>query len=383
MGDEQIIMMDIGSRNIKAGFCGDDVPKTVFPNVISTPLAKQTMLAMTVKSRYVGSEAQEKRGILALKYPVQRGEVTDWDDFTAVIEHATYNELRVSTPFGYVFNEPNFCSKKHREKMAEMVFEHFDVKNFYASATGILSMYASGMTSGIVLDIGEGLTQVMTMMEGFMIRSGCARINNLAGTDLNDYLIRLMALHNNVQMDLNSQNRELAREIKEKMCFVAKSSDEFSQLNQQASEQNVHKSYETSDGSSVTISNEQWQCPEVLFNPRKYLERETPGVHELIVNAIESGAIDNRKYLYENIMLVGGTTLLPNFPERLQSEIEKLSPHAKVKVIQAPERFYFPWIGGSYVGSIDLNRYFMTKQQYEEYGPASVHPTVYQTINVE
>jgi actin-related protein len=383
MEDEQIIMTDIGSRNIKAGFCGDDTPKTVFPNVISSPLSQVAMIAMSTKSRYVGSEAQEKRGLLALKYPVQRGEVTDWDDFTAVMEHLTYNELRVGTPFGYVFNEPIFSSKKYRERLAEMVFEHFEVHNFYACATGILSMYASGRTSGIVLDIGEGLTQVMTMMEGFLIRSSCARINSLAGTDLNDYMLRLMALHNNVHLDVNHHNRDLAREIKEKMCFVAKSADEFEQLNKQASEQDMHKSYEIEDGSSINISNEQWQCPEVLFNPKKYLEKEISGVHELVVNAIESGAIDNRKVLYENVILSGGTTLLPNFPDRLTSEIEKLSPHAKVRVIQAPERFYFPWIGGSIVGSIGLNRYFLNKRQYEEYGPSAVHPTVYQTINVE
>ena len=116
------IVMDNGSGMIKAGFAGDDNPRTAFPSVIGRPKHKVSMAGMGKKDIYVGDEAEAKRGILQLKYPIKHGIVVNWDELERIWHHAFYNELRVSPEeHAILTTESPLNPKSNREKMTQML----------------------------------------------------------------------------------------------------------------------------------------------------------------------------------------------------------------------------------------------------------------------
>ncbi|KAI6180778.1 Arp-1 [Aphelenchoides besseyi] len=372
----QPVVIDNGSGSIKAGIAGEEKPRVLFPNYIGRPKYTRVMASTMMRESYVGSDAQKYRGILSLRYPMKHGIVTNWSDMQQIWEYA-YSPEQLnckSSEHPVLLSEAPLNPVANREKAMEIFFETFNAPAIHVQMQAVLSLYAAGRTTGVVLDSGDGVSHCVPVYEGFAIEPAVQRID-VAGRDVTRYLNELLRREGHIFH--RTSEFEIVREIKEKVCQVNNSVKDVKSKDDKES-----KFYTMPDGSTIKISSAYWQAPEALFRP-DLIGLEYPGVSTCIVNAIRESDYEIRKELMQSILLSGGSTMFAGFGERVLQDVKKAfhqqaQPHGqqqdklqepKIKISAPADRLSCTWTGGSILATLDtFHRVMKTKAQYENEG---------------
>jgi len=306
---------------------------------------------------------------LTLRYPINRGTVSDWADVEALWTHAMYNELRIDPrDRPILLTEPARNSRANREKAVEVMFESLHVPGVFLAPQAALSMRACGATTGIVLDCGDGTCHSVPVVDLAVVPHATGRLE-IGGRDCTEYLIKLLA-DDGIHLGSTSSERDLAANIKETTGYVAL--DYHNELSRPRD--SVLATYRMPDAEVVRVSFSRFMCAEPLFDPH-LLGKDTAGASRMVVESIEQSEERTKAALAANFVLAGGSTMFRGFPERVTQDLSVLLPPSLRSRVIAPEnRHYSAWIGGSQLAAeheafCDM---CVSKAEFDEAGPACV-----------
>ena len=266
-----------------------------------------------------------------------------------------------------LLTEAPFNPRANREKMTQIMFETFNTPAMFVAVQAVLALYATGCTTGVVFDSGDDVSYSVPAYEGFALPHAILRLD-VAGRDITDYLMKCLNEHGHCFT--TSAEREIIRDIKERLCYVAL--DYEKELRNYESN-SIHENYKLPDGKVITIGPERFQCAEPLFKP-SLLGVDSVGISQTIYNSIVKCDLDIQHELFANIVFSGGNTLYPCITERVQREVEGLAePQTRVNVYAPDNRKYLVWSGGSILASLSVfQQMWVTKEEYEETGPSII-----------
>ncbi|KAM3425364.1 Actin-like protein [Cercospora zeina] len=380
------IVIDNGSGTIRAGYAGEDRPRSYFPSFVGRPKHLRVLAGGLEGDVFIGKRAEELRGLLKLRYPLEHGIVTDWDDMEKIWHHIYTDELKTlseeavleaagltSAQHPILLTEAPLNPRANRDMAAQILFETFNVPALYTSIQAVLSLYASGRTTGIVLDAGDGVSHAVPVYEGFAIPNSIRRID-VAGRDVTEELQRLLRKGGSVFH--TSAEKEIVKQIKEKVSYVAldpkKEEKEWLNVSSRGGESKTME-YTLPDGKKLKIGSERFRATEILFEP-ELIGLEWPGLHQIVVDSINRTDMDLRKALFGNIVLSGGSTMIKGFGDRLLHEVQRLAvKDMRIKIFAPPERLWSTWIGGSILAGLStFRKMYVTIDDWHE-NPDIIH----------
>ena len=270
-----------------------------------------------------------------------------------------------------LLTEPPLNPKANREKMTQIMFEHFNIPGMYAASPAVLSLHSTGRITGMVIDCGHTVSHTVPIFEGYVLPHAVRRLD-IAGRDLTHHLERLLSCKYSFISQYGCRLHEIFSKVKETTCYVAQ--DIRQEMHEATQSCKFEKSYELPDGQIISIGNEQFMATEALFNP-SYIGMSCQGIQDNAYYSVIKCDIDIKRNLFANIVLSGGSTLFPGFAERMQKEITALAQATlEMNIIAPPDRKYSAWIGGSILASLSsFQPMWISKQEYDEFGPSIVH----------
>ncbi|KAI3632058.1 hypothetical protein MIR68_006271 [Amoeboaphelidium protococcarum] len=376
----KVVVCDNGTGFVKCGFSGTNFPEAIFPSVVGRPIirAEESVGDIQVKDIMVGDEAAALRSILQMSYPMENGIVRNWEDMLHVWDHTFYERLKIDPKeCKILLTEPPLNPLKNREKMVETMFEKYQFDGVYIAIQAVMTLYAQGLMTGVVVDSGDGVTHIVPVFDGFALPHLTRRLD-VAGRDVTRYLIKLLLLRGYAFN--RTADFETVRQIKEKLCYVGYDLDLEKRLANETT--TLVEQYTLPDGRVIKVGSERFEAPEAMFQPH-LVDVESPGVAELLFNTIQAADIDIRSELYKHIVLSGGSSMYPGLPSRLEKEVKQLYLQRvlkgdvsrlekfKIRIEDPPRRRHMVFLGGAVLGEIMKNRtegFWMSRKDYMERG---------------
>ncbi|KAI4347161.1 hypothetical protein L6164_007999 [Bauhinia variegata] len=437
-GDEvSAIVVDLGSHTCKAGYAGEDAPKAVFPSVVGAidqmdvdePDNAEKNSGSTVDSKnnvrnidseknkgkrklYVGSQSLGyRRDNMEVLSPLKDGVVVDWDIVDNIWDHA-FRECLLIDPKEHpmLLAEPSSNTQQQRERTAELMFEKYNVPALFLAKNAVLTSFASGRATSLVVDCGGGSTIIAPVHDGYVLQKAVAT-SRIGGEFLTDCLMKSLESKGIMikprysfkrkeirpgefqTVDLDFPNttesyklysqRVIVSDIKECVCRAPDTPyDESGYSNIPMT------SYELPDGQTIEIGADRFKIPDILFNPS--LAQTIPGMEnfaeiaptarglpQMVIESINKCDVDIRRELFSSILLAGGTASMQQLKERIEKDLLEESPQAaRVKVLasgNATERRFSVWIGGSILASLgSFQQMWFSKSEYDEHGASYI-----------
>ncbi|XP_026478012.1 actin-3-like isoform X1 [Ctenocephalides felis] len=347
----EAIVVDNGSESCRFGLSGDEIPR------ISIPLSSDNPNRTEAFSKTSNDV-------------ISRGIITEWDTMEKIWSDTFSEKLQVDTKeHPILMTESAISEKSNRTKMTQIMFEKFSTPAMFLATPAVLSLYACGRTTGVVVDIGHGVSHTVPIYQGYALPKA-AHHSPCAGMDLTNYLISLLRERGHILT--TPDDRKVVHSMKEQFCRIALNFEE------ELKGPKTENKHTLPDGTVITMTDECIRCPEALF--KTYLIDSTAqGIHEAVFSSIMACDMDIRRDLFANIILTGGSTLFDGFVPRLQKELDKLSPrNVQVKIKAPDDRKNTVWVGGSILTSLSLfEQMWVTRKEYEEMGPSVVHAKCY------
>uniref|UniRef100_A0A8C6Q9N3 Actin-like protein 6A n=1 Tax=Nothobranchius furzeri TaxID=105023 RepID=A0A8C6Q9N3_NOTFU len=440
-GDEVgALVFDIGSYSVRAGYAGEDCPKADFPTVIgvtldredgSTPMETDGDKGKQSSTTYYidTNQLRVPRESMEVMSPLKNGMIEDWDSFQAILDH-TYKMHFKSEPSLHpvLMSEASWNTRAKREKLTELMFEHYNIPAFFLCKSAVLSAFANGRSTGLVLDSGATHTTAIPVHDGYVLQQGIVK-SPLAGDFMSmqcrelfqelsveiipPYMIASKVNEQSTRLEnfcflleiLYMSNFDAVREgspaswkKKEKLPQVTRSWHNYmcncviqdfqasvlqvsdSPYDEQVAAQMPTVHYELPNGYNCDFGAERLKIPEGLFDPSnaKGLSGNTMlGVGHVVTTSVGMCDIDIRPGLYGSVVVTGGNTLIQGFTDRLNRELsQKTPPSMRLKLIAnntTVERRFSAWIGGSILASLGtFQQMWISKQEYEEGGKQCV-----------
>ncbi|XP_071788647.1 actin-related protein 2-B [Asterias amurensis] len=377
---KKVIVCDNGTGFVKCGYAGSNFPAHIFPSLIGRPIIRSTAKVgdIEIKDLMVGDEASQLRSMLEVNYPMENGIVRNWDEMKHIWDY-TFGEGRMNinpVDSKILLTEPPMNPHRNREKMVEVMFEQYQFAGVYIAIQAVLTLYAQGLLTGVVVDSGDGVTHICPVYEGFSLPHLTRRLD-IAGRDITQYLIKLLLLRGYAFN--HSADFETVRIMKENLCYVGYDIEQEQKL---ANETTVLvENYTLPDGRVIKVGGERFGAPEALFQPH-LINIEGVGIAELLFNTIQAADIDTRPEFYKHIVLSGGSTMYPGLPSRLEREIKQLYLERvlkgdtsklgkfKIRIEDPPRRKHMVFLGGAVLADImkDREDFWISRQEYEEKG---------------
>ncbi|RUS22056.1 actin family [Endogone sp. FLAS-F59071] len=449
-GDEvNALVLDMGTSWTRAGYAGEDTPKAIFPTWVgyseedvemAEPVGPEDDVRMADvsangdpagvaaaaipapalpgkrKKYYIGDgEVNVWRPHMEVVNPLKDGLVEDWDAIEHIWNYAFHTRLRVDpTEHPLLCTEPAWNLRENREKMVELAFEKYGFPAFYLAKDAVMTAFAAGRATALVLDSGGGTTSAVPVYDGYVLKKGILR-QPLGGDFISEQIIEqfqrdfnitvtpqyLVAKKNFVDVgqlpDVKLRDRpgttesyhhyqqmRVIQEYKESVCQVSEM-----YYDEAAVAVRPQKPFEFPDGYNYNFGAERYRVPEIMFQPQQFMVKpEVPspsyppqldnamGVQHLIFNSVVSCDIDLRPLLFNNVVVTGGNTLWQGFTERLNFDLLQLAPGSKMKIHAAgnqTERKCSSWLGGSILSSLGtFHQLWVSKKEYEEIGASIV-----------
>lgn len=411
------VVVDNGSGFTKVGYSGEDSPRSYFATVVGTKMTTvddesgdfAAAAAPASDSTggdasghiaghnfIIGDEVQKLRDaehkygervkmakekgtpvqplrerLLSVARPVQFGEIKNWDEIEEIWQHSFRNELKIDpASFPVLLTDVPLNDKKSREKMTQIMFEKFSVKGFYIQTQAVLSLFASGRTTGIVVESGHDISHTVPVFEGYAIRHSILGMR-LGGRALTEYYTKHLTAANDFPFEKNNK-MSVIEKLKEASTLVT--TTYYDRAMREGGEEYAH---ELPDGTVIKVP---WAhritCPEILFRPSLLEDRkDVPGIGDIASKSIQFCDKDLQRALYGSVVIAGGTSLIAGFGDRLQQEIKASTGGRKAVTVHADsQRKCAAWIGGSMIASLStFNHMKISKQEYDDTHAATVH----------
>jgi len=341
--------------------------------------------------------------------PIADGLINDFSPIKPLIEYAISEVMRCNaTEHPILVTEPTWNTPANRERMAEIMFEEFQVPAFYIANTGVLNAFAAGKGTAFVVDVGQSMASVTPVVDGFVLRKGLvySSLPRLVRAHARHILVSPTQsrpgiglvphelIESKVAVDPNMPPQFALRQDR-----AAKTTDSWRQWaeereidewvqhcaavldqgwNDAAAQSRPPRPYEFPTGLNTYFGTERFQVGEQFFWHSPALVASNPNLPKnipaLITESLRACDAELRQVLMGNVVLTGGGSQFSGFADRLNNELTRTFPHAKIHGPGNPiERRYGGWLGGSILASLGtFHQLWISKEEWQEHGKSIV-----------